>query len=108
LSTHLRLGLPSGLLPSGLLRKRMLISQQRCGFYKPIRCRGNVPSEPLLSNGCPSAVGSVNWGKCLQNRCLAMDVSAVLLWLQTSGVQASCVSTLLRLLTKWLYLMAKS
>jgi hypothetical protein len=29
----------------------VLISQQRFGFYKPIRCCGNVPSEPLFSNG---------------------------------------------------------
>jgi hypothetical protein len=27
---------------------------------------------------------------CIENRCLAMDVSAVLLWLRTFGVQALC------------------
>jgi hypothetical protein len=27
---------------------------------------------------------------CLASRCLAMDVSAVLLWLHTSGVKVSC------------------
>jgi hypothetical protein len=36
--------------------------------HKPIRCCGNVPAS----------------------RCLATDVTAVLLWLHTSGIQASC------------------
>jgi hypothetical protein len=34
-----------------LLLKRVLISQQRFGFYKPYRCCGNVPSESLSNNG---------------------------------------------------------
>jgi hypothetical protein len=67
-----------------LVRKRMLIPQQRFGFNKPIRCCGNVPREPLSSKGCLSTGHSVTSGTCLPNRCLGMDVSEVLLWLHTS------------------------
>jgi hypothetical protein len=66
-------------------------------------CRGNVPSEPLPSNGCPSIVDSVTSGTCLLNRCLTMDVSAVILWLHNSGIQASWHNIFSRLLPvlKW-------
>jgi hypothetical protein len=37
---------------------------------------------------------------CLASRCLALDFSAVLLWLHTSGVQASCHTSINRL-TSW-------
>jgi hypothetical protein len=40
---------------------------------------GNVSRDPLLKNGCPSIVDSVTSGTCLPNRCISMDVSAVLL-----------------------------
>jgi hypothetical protein len=52
--------------------KRVTISGQRCEIYKRIRCSGNVSDS----------------------RCLATDVSAVLLWLFTSDVQASCHNTI--------------
>jgi hypothetical protein len=54
---------------------------------------GNLSGDPLPNYGCPSTVDSITWGTCLLNRCLAIDVSAVLLWLYTSGVQASCPNT---------------
>jgi hypothetical protein len=55
-----------------------------------IHCCGNVSSDPIPSNGCPYTVDSITSGTCLPNHCLAMDVFAVLLWLHTSDVQASC------------------
>jgi hypothetical protein len=58
-----------------------------------IRCCKNMFSNPLPSKRCPSTVDSVTWVTCLPNRCLAMEISAVLLWLHTSGIQASCRST---------------
>jgi hypothetical protein len=52
----------------------------------------------LPINGCPSTVKNVTSEMCLPNRCLAMDVSANLLWLHTSGVQASCRNIISRFL----------
>jgi hypothetical protein len=44
----------------------------------------------IYSNALVSTSLSVAAGTCLLSRYLTMDVSAVLLWLHTSGVQASC------------------
>jgi hypothetical protein len=63
-----------------------------CLFVDTETCLATLPS-----NTCPSPVESITSRICLPNRCLAMDVSAVLLWLHTSGVQSSCHNTKLRL-----------
>jgi hypothetical protein len=59
-----------------------------------IRCCGNVFGYSLLSKGYPSTVDSITSETCLPSRCLAVEVSAVLLWLHTSGVQAPCHTTI--------------
>jgi hypothetical protein len=51
---------------------------------------GTCLVDQLPSKECPSNVDSATSETCLPNRCLAMDVSAVLLWLHISDVQASC------------------
>jgi hypothetical protein len=58
-----------------------------------IRCCGNVSSDPLLSNGCPSTVDSVTSGMCLLNHCLAMNVSVILLTvhLQHSDIKSQYI-----------------
>jgi hypothetical protein len=73
----------------------------RCSTPPPLQQRINYLSslynfeanriEITTSNGssiipCPSVVAEA----CLPNRCLEMDVSALLLWLHIYGVQASC------------------
>jgi hypothetical protein len=73
------------------LRKNLIqTTTSKSSCYCVLIRWGNVSSVPLPSNGCPSTIDNVTSGTFLLNRCLAMDVSAVLLWLHTSGIQASC------------------
>jgi hypothetical protein len=39
-----------------------------------IRCCGNMSSDPLPSNRCPSTVDTIISGTCLLNHCLAVDI----------------------------------
>jgi hypothetical protein len=45
----------------------------------PIHCCGNVPSDPLPSNGWPSIIKSVPSGMRLPSRCLAVVICVTLL-----------------------------
>jgi hypothetical protein len=69
------------------------LSEERTGLSFTIAAgprQRSHSSDPLPSNGCTSPVDSVTSGTYLPNLCLAMNVSAVLLWVHTSGIQASC------------------
>jgi hypothetical protein len=60
--------------------------------------------EATISNSPSITVFlSVAAGTCLASHCLAMDVSAALLWLFTSGAQASC-HNILKLFSIYAYL----
>jgi hypothetical protein len=68
---------PHGSPPSDSRMHSLISNSSR--YCVLIRCCGNVSSNPLPSNGCPSTVDSLILGTCLPNRCIAMNVSAVLL-----------------------------